>query len=148
MQNTIQKFRQSSIVFEKPGFLSEKLKTLTSSNYHRVQYIFRNFVHVSYLSMSTKGCSRFFFFCLDLQLLQKSKRPGFDVFVFLIAQGLNKIKNPEHHEQIWEKYLSKRSLSKHTCSWRVNLIKNIKLYGSWNSPKFSFFQTNSLVSRR
>ena len=30
MQNRIQKFRQSSIIFEKPGILSEKLKTLTS----------------------------------------------------------------------------------------------------------------------
>ena len=39
MQNPIKKFRQSSIVFEKPSFLSEKLKTLTSSNYHRVQYL-------------------------------------------------------------------------------------------------------------
>ena len=27
MQNTIQKFRQSSIVFEKPAILSENLKT-------------------------------------------------------------------------------------------------------------------------
>ena len=33
MQNPIQKFGQSSIVFEKPGFLSENLKTLTRSNY-------------------------------------------------------------------------------------------------------------------
>ena len=39
MQNLIQKFRQSSIVFEKPGILSENLKTLTSSNYPTVQYI-------------------------------------------------------------------------------------------------------------
>ena len=38
MQNTIQKFRQSSIVFEKPGILSESLKTLASSNYPTVQY--------------------------------------------------------------------------------------------------------------
>ena len=38
MQNTIKKFRQSSIAFEKPGILSENLKTLTSSNYPRVQY--------------------------------------------------------------------------------------------------------------
>ena len=38
MQNTIQKFRQSSIAFEKPGILSENLKTLTSSNYPTVQY--------------------------------------------------------------------------------------------------------------
>ena len=35
MQNPIQKVRQSSIVFEKPGILSEKLKTLTSSSYNR-----------------------------------------------------------------------------------------------------------------
>ena len=38
MQNTIQKFRQSSIVFEKPGILPENLKNLTSSNYSTVQY--------------------------------------------------------------------------------------------------------------
>ena len=38
MQNSIQKFRQSSTVFEKPGILSENLKTLTSSNYPTVQY--------------------------------------------------------------------------------------------------------------
>ena len=38
MQNTIQKFRENSIVFEKPGILSENLKTLTSSNYHTAQY--------------------------------------------------------------------------------------------------------------
>ena len=35
MQNAIQRFRQSSIVFEKPGILSE---TLTSSNNPTVQY--------------------------------------------------------------------------------------------------------------
>ena len=38
MQNPIQKFRQSSIVFEKRDFLSGKLKTLRSSNYPAVQY--------------------------------------------------------------------------------------------------------------
>ena len=38
MQNTMQKFRQSSIVFDKPGILSENLKALTSSNYPAVQY--------------------------------------------------------------------------------------------------------------
>ena len=37
MQNTMQKFKQSSIVFEKPGILFENLKTLTSSNYPTVQ---------------------------------------------------------------------------------------------------------------
>ena len=38
MQNAIQKFRQSSIVFGKPGILSENLKTLTSFSYPTVQY--------------------------------------------------------------------------------------------------------------
>ena len=45
MQNPIQKFRQSSIVFEKTGILSENLKTLTSSNYPTVQYFFSETSH-------------------------------------------------------------------------------------------------------
>ena len=45
MQNAIQKFRQSSIVFEKPGILSENLKTLTNSNYPRVEYFFAGTLH-------------------------------------------------------------------------------------------------------
>ena len=35
----MQKFRQSSIAFEKPGVLYENLKTLTSSNYPTVEYV-------------------------------------------------------------------------------------------------------------
>ena len=45
MQNTIQKFRQSSIIFEKPGILSKNLETLTSSNYPTVQYLFAETSH-------------------------------------------------------------------------------------------------------
>ena len=45
MQNTIQKFRQSSIVFEKPGIMSKNLETLTSSNYPTVQYLFAETSH-------------------------------------------------------------------------------------------------------
>ena len=52
MQNTIQKFRQSSIVFEKPGILSENLKTLTSSNYPTVQYL----VQYVFYTFSTYQC--------------------------------------------------------------------------------------------
>ena len=36
VQNSLPKFRQSSIVSEKPGSLSEELKTLSSSNYYKV----------------------------------------------------------------------------------------------------------------
>ena len=57
MKNTTQKLRQNSIVFEKPGILSENLKTLTSSNYPTVQYFF-----AETLPMSTKGCLGFFYF--------------------------------------------------------------------------------------
>ena len=32
MQNPIPDFRQSSIISEKPGYVTEKLKTLASSN--------------------------------------------------------------------------------------------------------------------
>ena len=38
MQYPIQKYKLSSIVFEKPGILSENLKTLATSNYPTVQY--------------------------------------------------------------------------------------------------------------
>ena len=51
MQNLIPKLRQTSIISKKPGFLSEKSQTLTSSNY---------FARVFYLVMSTKGCVGFF----------------------------------------------------------------------------------------
>ena len=52
MQNAIQKFRQSSIVFEKPGILSENLKILASSNYPTVQYFFAETSH----TFSTYHC--------------------------------------------------------------------------------------------
>ena len=70
MQNPIQKFRQSSIVFEKPGILSENLKTLTSSNYPTVQYFFAKTSHTfSTYHCLKKGVWEFFLFYLDLELL-------------------------------------------------------------------------------
>ena len=38
MQSTIQKLRQTSIVLDKTGILSENLETLTNSKYATVQY--------------------------------------------------------------------------------------------------------------
>ena len=52
MQNAIQNFTQSSIVFEKPGILSKNLKTLTSSSYPTVQYFFAETSH----TFSTYQC--------------------------------------------------------------------------------------------
>ena len=94
MQNTIQKFRQSSIVFEKPGILSENLKTLTSSNY---QYFLLKLRTRFHLPMSTKGCVGFLKFYLDLELFEKVKKDLVSTHslftLLLITQDLNKIRN-------------------------------------------------------
>ena len=86
MQNTIQKFRQSSIVFEKPGILSENLKTLTSSNYPTVQYFLLKLLTRFLLTNVYKSVFGIFFYfvCLDLELLAEIKRPGFYPLVFYI----------------------------------------------------------------
>ena len=101
MRNPIQKFRQSSIVFEKPGFLSDNLKNWTISNYTTVQYFCGNFAHVSYLPMSIKGCSGSFLFCLYLELFANTKKDLVSTNLFftflLIIQDLNKIKKKLEH---------------------------------------------------
>ena len=82
----MQKFRQSSIVFEKPGISSENLKTMTSSNYPTVQYFFCVW--------------DFFKFYLDLELFAKIKKDLVSSYLFftflLITQDLNKIKKIPH----------------------------------------------------
>ena len=63
MQNPIQKFRQSSIAFEKPGILSENLRNLTSSNYLRFQYLLLK-LHTRFLltKILQKNVRDFFYF--------------------------------------------------------------------------------------
>ena len=84
MQNPTSKFRRSSIILEKPGYLYEQLKTTVESN------IFGwNFTDVFYVTLSTKECLGFSFFYLDLDLLIKCKKPGVyqcgeTVFVFFV----------------------------------------------------------------
>ena len=63
----IQKFRQRSIVFEKPVILSESLKTLMSSNHARVQ-LFVLKLHTGFLLTNA------FLFCLDLELCEKVEK--------------------------------------------------------------------------
>ena len=88
MQNAVQKFRQSSIVFEKPGILSENLKTLTSSNYPTVQYFL------------LKLCTRSPLTYLDLELFAKIRKDLVSTHSFftllLITQDLNKTKKIPH----------------------------------------------------
>ena len=101
MQNTMQKFRQSSIVFEKPGILSENLKTLTNFNYPTVQYFLlklrtRFLLNIVY----EKLCGNFFLFYLDLELFAKIKKDLVSIHSFFtllfITQDLNKMKKIPH----------------------------------------------------
>ena len=57
---------QRSIITEKLGYLTEKQKTLTSSNYRSLMVFAEIFANVPYLAMSTKECSVFFLPCLHL----------------------------------------------------------------------------------
>ena len=101
MQNTIQKFRQSFIVFDKPGILSGNLKTLTSSNYHTVQYFLLKLCTAFLLTNVYKRvCGVFFLFYLDLELFAKIKKDLVSTHSFLtlllVTQDLNKIKKIPH----------------------------------------------------
>ena len=70
MQNPVLKFRQNFFISEKPGYLSEKLKTLTSSNHHRVLIFFAEILDTFPSCQCLKeGVWDFFLFCLDLEFL-------------------------------------------------------------------------------
>ena len=102
MQNPIQTFRQSSIVFEKPGILSENLKTLVSSNYLTVQYFFLKLRTRFLLTNAYKTVCGIFLFCLDLELFTKIKKDlvsthsFFTLFINNSRSKQNK-KDPAHH---------------------------------------------------
>ena len=83
MENTVQKFRQSSIVFEKPGILPENLKTLTSSNYPTVQYFLLK-LRTRFLltNVYKRVCGIFFILFRSWVICKNLKRPGFYTLVF------------------------------------------------------------------
>ena len=62
MQNPIQKFMQSPIVFDKPGILSENLKNLTSSNHPTIQYFLLKLCTRFLLTNVYKDVRDFFYF--------------------------------------------------------------------------------------
>ena len=94
MWNLIQKFRQSSIVFEKAVILSGNWKLWRASTTMYFYNFCRNFAHVPYLSISTKVSVGFFLFCLELDLFAKIKKYLVSTHsqepVLLINQDLNK----------------------------------------------------------
>ena len=96
--------------------------------------------HVFYLPVSTKECVGFFLFHLDLKLFAKTKKDLVSTHSFftllLITQDVNKIKKIPH-------IILQTLPSRNVCKVST---RNIKIYGSWSSSKFSNFQTKSLVS--
>ena len=83
MQIPIQKFRQSSIVFEKPGILSENLKTLTSFDYPTVQYFLLKLRRRFLLNNLYKSVGGILFILFRSWAICKNfKKPGFHKLVF------------------------------------------------------------------
>ena len=83
MKNTIQKFRQSSTVFKKPGICLKNWKLWRAPITLHFNIFCWNFAHVFYLPMPTKQCVGFFLFLLDLALFAKiKKKTGFYTLVF------------------------------------------------------------------
>ena len=139
MQNPIQNFRKSSIAFEKPGILSENLKTLTSSNYPIVQYFLLKFRTRLLLTNVYKSVWDFFLFCLDLELFAKIKKDlvsTHSIFtLLLITQDLSKIKKKSRTPFL-------DIINQKTCV-KISAT-HIKLCGSWKLSKFTIFQAKNL----
>ena len=121
------------MVFDKPGLLFEKLKILTSSNYHRVQYFLLKLRTCFFLTNVYKRVFRIFSFCLDFQLFAKIKKDLVSTHPFftslLITQDLNKIKKIPN--TLFETILSKKR------AWNFNKkILNFVVVGVCQSFQF------------
>ena len=97
MQNVIQKLRQSSIIFEKPGFLPEKLKTLTSSNYHKVQYFLLKLFPYFLL---TNVCKRVFEIFLILLRSWVNCKNQKDFYILIFYIFINNSRSKQNKENL------------------------------------------------
>ena len=139
MQNPIQKSRQNSIVFEKPGILSENLKTLTSSNYPTVQYFLLKLCTRFLLTNIYKSVSGIFFILFRSWVINKNvKRPWFLRTRFLhfqITTVYSDLLSKVHYQSeytvfIW-KYLSSLPINKKMYKL-LFILFIIKLYARIN----------------
>ena len=97
MQNTIQKFRQSSVVFEEPGILFENSKTLTC--YSSVFFVETLHLFSTYQCLQ-KGVLHFFISFRSWVIYKNLKRPAFYILIFYIfinnSRSKQNQKNPTH----------------------------------------------------
>ena len=104
MQNAIQKFRQSSIAFEKPGILSENLKIWKlSSNYSTVQYFLLQ-LRTRFLltNVYRRVCGILFISFRSWVICKNLKRPGFCTLFFYTFDNYSRSKqNRENPTQVF-----------------------------------------------
>ena len=79
MQNIIQMFCWSSIVFEKPGFLSKNWKLWRALTTIEIHNFCSNFAHVSYLKCLQKAVRDFFILFRTWVICRNQKCPGFSI---------------------------------------------------------------------
>ena len=142
MQNPIQKFRQISIVFEKPGILSRKQKTLTSSNCRRVEYFLLKFCTRFRLTIVYKSVFEIFFFIWFrsrvICKLQNNLVSTVTETIFINNSRPKQNKKYPEHPFV-------EIVKLETC---VKFQQKILTMVVWSSSKFSAFQTNNLISQK
>ena len=140
MQNFLQKFRRSSLVFVKPGILSKNLKTFTRSNYHIFQYFLLK-LHTRYLLTNVyKRVFGIFLFCLDLELIGNIKNTWFlhtHFFIFIDNSRSEQNKKILEHPFV---EISKQG----TCARFQQKILNFMLIGACQNLQF-FKQTTCVL---
>ena len=133
MQNPIQILRQSSIVFEKSGFCFWRFENFDELQLSYSSIFFTKISHTfpAYQRLQ-KSVQGFFILFRSWVFCKKLKRPGFYILVFYIFINNSRYKQNKKKPQTpfcIHFYVE--------STWNI-LAKNIKLYGSWNSSKFSF----------
>ena len=105
----MQKFRQSSTVFEKPSILSENLETLTRSDYHTVQYFLLKPRTRFLLTNVYKRVCRSFLFCLDLELFAKIRQTWFlHTRFYIFSNNSRSKKNKKIPNSLFQTLLSRK----------------------------------------
>ena len=122
-----------NLVFEKPGILSEQLKTLTSSKYHRIQYFLLKLRTGFLLTKVYKRVFGIILFCLDLDLFVKIKKDLVSTHSFgwflLITQDLSKIKKNLEHDFV-------DIVKQKTCVKFQQKVLNFAVVGARQSSQF------------
>ena len=143
MQNTMQTFRQSSIVFEEPGIFVWKFENFEELQLSYSSIFFAETSHMfSTYHCQKKGFLVFFILFRSWVICKIIKRPGFyKLFFYIFIDNSRSKQNKKKFHTLFCRHYQVEIACKLS-------VKNIKIYGSWSSSKFSTFQTKCLVSSK